>query len=47
MSPFWKKEKKSDADNILEMERANPPAAEEKTEAAQPEITVKPAEAEA
>jgi coenzyme F420 hydrogenase subunit gamma len=48
MSPFFKKkEKKSDADNILEMERANPPAEEEKTEAAQPEITVKPAEAEA
>ena len=32
MSPFFKKkEKKSDADNILEMERANPPAEEEKT----------------
>jgi coenzyme F420 hydrogenase subunit gamma len=46
MSPFWKKEKKSDADNILEMERANPPAAEEKIKAAQPEITVKSAEAE-
>jgi len=47
MSPFWKKEKKSDAENIAEMQRASPPAAEEKTEAAQPEITVKPAEAEA
>jgi hypothetical protein len=47
MSPFWKKEKKSDADNILEMERANPPAAEEKIEAAQPEIPAKPAEADA
>ncbi|MGP8011016.1 MAG: hypothetical protein ACLPI9_00835 [Halobacteriota archaeon] len=47
MSPFWKKEKKSDAENIAEMQRASPPAAEEKTEASQPEITVKPAEAEA
>jgi len=46
MSPFWKKEKKSEADNKLEKETTNPPAAEEKIEAAQPEITVKPAEAE-
>lgn len=36
MSPFWKKEKKSDAENIAEMQTASPPAAEEKTEAAQP-----------
>jgi len=45
MSPFWKKEEKkqSDADNILEMERANPPAEGEKP-AGEPEITVKPAE---
>lgn len=49
MSPFWKKEEKkqSDADKILEMERTNPPAEGEKIEAAEPEITVKPAEEDA
>src|SRR5659263_617918 len=46
MSPFWKKEKKSEADKKSEVEKTNPPAAEEKIEAAQPEITAKPAEAE-
>lgn len=46
MSPFWKKEKKSEADEKSEVEKTNPPAAEEKIEAAQPEITAKPAEAE-
>ena len=46
MSPFWKKEKKAEADEKSEVEKTNPPAAEEKIEAAQPEITAKPAEAE-
>lgn len=46
MSPFWKKEKKAEADEKSEVEKSNPPAAEEKIEAAQPEITAKPAEAE-
>jgi coenzyme F420 hydrogenase subunit gamma len=46
MSPFWKKEKKPDADT-QEVVGANPAAAEEKIDAAQPEITAKPAEAEA
>src|SRR5665811_2189624 len=46
MSPFWKKDKKSEADEKSEVEKTNAPAAEEKIEAAQPEITAKPAEAE-
>ncbi len=43
MSPLWKKKEEkqqSDADNILEMERANPPAEGQQEESA-PEITVK------
>src|SRR5664279_1927017 len=46
MSPFWKKEKKSEADKKSEVGKTKPPAAEEKIEASQPEITAKPAEAE-
>jgi formate dehydrogenase (coenzyme F420) beta subunit len=46
MSPFWKREKKSDIEKMSEMEKANLPASDEKSEATQPQITVKPAEVE-